>query len=91
MGGPPTPYPSRTGTAVSTGKKQMQYAALEKCSAFRNAVRYSNPVPRYVDEYIHGIEHRDEEKRKHGKSKRSAEVHERAVQDHNQCNTIVIC
>ena len=37
-GNPPTP--PVPGTAVSTGKKQMQYAALEKCSAFRYTKQY---------------------------------------------------
>ena len=49
-----------------------------QCISIRDAVRH------------YAFLFRDEEKHEHGKSKRSAEVHKRAVQYHNQCSTAVI-
>mgnify|MGYP006969620691 CR=1 FL=1 len=66
---------------VSTGKKTnaVRTAGKMQCISIRDAVRH------YA--FLFG----NEEKRECVKSKRSAQVHEHAVQYHKQCSTVVIC
>ena len=64
---------------VSTGKKTnaVRTAGKMQCISIRDVVRH------------YAFLFRDEEKRERGKSKRSAQVHERVVLDHNLCSTVL--